>query len=197
MSAPAPLLRPGILEGLVVAVAGESDDARALASHCRGLGAVVEALAAGTGEDEAAAAVERVLSAHRRLDVLVVDAAGAFTAASANPLRAACDGAWVLARPAALQAWIPDEGEGGKLVLLAPPPGAGEHAEATRAALENMARELSIEWARYGIRTAAIAPADDTASEDVRDLVAYLASPAGDYYSGCLFTLGAVTPRSR
>jgi citronellol/citronellal dehydrogenase len=82
---------------------------------------------------------------------------------------------------------------GGKLVLLAPAPGAGSHAAAARAALENMARTLSIEWARHAIRTTAIAPAEATAPAEVAALVAYLASPAGDYFSGCVFALGAVS----
>ena len=44
------------------------------------------------------------------------------------------------------------------ILLLAPPPGDA-HAEAARAGLENLARTLSIEWARLGIRPVAIHPA--------------------------------------
>jgi citronellol/citronellal dehydrogenase len=87
-----------------------------------------------------------------------------------------------------------DAEAGGKLVFIAPPPGAGEHAEATRAALENLARTTSIEWARYAIRPTAIAPGDGTSADEVASLVAFLASPAGDYYSGCLFSLGEAVP---
>ena len=61
-----------------------------------------------------------------------------------------------------------------------PPPGAGEHAEATRAALENLARTTSIEWARYAIRPTTITPGAATTAEEVGGLVAFLASPAGD-----------------
>ena len=46
-------------------------------------------------------------------------------------------------------------------------------------------------WARHAIRTAAVLPGDATSDDDVAQLVAYLASPAGDYFSGCAFTLGA------
>ena len=42
------------------------------------------------------------------------------------------------------------------MISLAPRPDAGPRAQAARAALENMARTLSIEWARYGVRTTAV-----------------------------------------
>jgi NAD(P)-dependent dehydrogenase (short-subunit alcohol dehydrogenase family) len=76
------------------------------------------------------------------------------------------------------------------IVLIAPPPGDA-HAEAARAGLENMARTLSIEWARRGIRPVAITPGTTTSPAEVAELVAFLASPAGAYYSGCRFDLGA------
>ena len=126
------------------------------------------------------------------LDTLVIDAAGRFVAAPQDglaPLRAAADDAWVAARAAATAVMIDTTG-GGKIVLLAPAPDAGPHAEATRAALENMARTLSIEWARYDIRVTAILPGATTEPTEVADLVSYLASPAGDYFSGCAFSLG-------
>jgi NAD(P)-dependent dehydrogenase (short-subunit alcohol dehydrogenase family) len=81
-------------------------------------------------------------------------------------------------------------------VLIAPAAGAGRYADATRAGLENLARTLSIEWARYGITVTAIAPGVATRDEDIALLVAFLLSPAGDYYSGCRFELGAVEPRA-
>jgi NAD(P)-dependent dehydrogenase (short-subunit alcohol dehydrogenase family) len=76
------------------------------------------------------------------------------------------------------------------IVLIAPPPGDA-HAEAARAGLENMARTLSIEWARRGIRPVAITPGRATSPAEIAELVAFLASPAGAYYSGCRFDLGA------
>jgi hypothetical protein len=52
---------------------------------------------------------------------------------------------------------------------------------------------LSIEWARYAIRSTAVLPADDTSDDEIATLVAYLASPAGDYFSGCAFSVSAGT----
>jgi hypothetical protein len=35
-----------------------------------------------------------------------------------------------------------------------------------------------------------VLPGDATSDDDVAQLVAYLASPAGDYFSGCAFAMG-------
>lgn len=87
-----------------------------------------------------------------------------------------------IATRATANAWIAAD-RGGKVVLVASVDDGPQ-----RAALENLARTLSVEWARYGIRPTAILPGS---GEDVAELVAFLASPAGDYYSGCAFTLGS------
>jgi hypothetical protein len=76
------------------------------------------------------------------------------------------------------------------IVLLAPPPGDA-HAEAARAGLETMARVLSIEWSGRGIRPVTITPSRTTSPAEIAELVAFLASPAGAYFSGCRFDLGA------
>ena len=182
------LFRSGLLEGqAIVLAAGAAAYGEAAAGACAGLGADVRLLGADPLDEEATtAALGRV----ERVDVLVDDAAARF---ATGGLRAAADGAWIAARAAATAALI-DAQEGGKVVFIAPPPGAGEHAEATRAALENLARTTSIEWARYSIRTATIAPGDGTTPESVGALVAFLASKAGDYYSGCRFSLGEAVP---
>jgi len=153
------VLRPGVLAGVRMAVAGAGD---AVAARARALGADV----APDGE----------------IDVLVWDGGGLGG-------RAALDEAWSAIQPAVAG---PLAG-GGLIVLIAPPPGDA-HAEAARAGLENMARTLSIEWARLGVRPVAVLPG---APGDVAELVAFLASPAGAYYSGCVFDLGAgnVNPR--
>ena len=82
----------------------------------------------------------------------------------------------------------------GKVVLIAPRPDAGAFAQASRAALENLARTLSVEWARYGITATAITPGCATTAEQLAELVCFLVSPAGDYFSGCRFSLGVTEP---
>jgi NAD(P)-dependent dehydrogenase (short-subunit alcohol dehydrogenase family) len=165
------LLRDGLLFGLPVAVAGGGAFADAAGRACTELGADVV-------EDGAA--------------VVVFDGEGAL--AGADPgvagVHAALDGAWDFVRPAATASMIPDD-RGGKVVLLAPRPGDA-HRAAVRSGLENLARTLGIEWARFGIRTVTILPGRATTADEVAQLVAYVASPAGDYFSGCAITLGAV-----
>jgi hypothetical protein len=116
------------------------------------------------------------------LDVLVVGAGAGFSS-SADSVRAVLDDSWDAIRAALADDLL--------IVLVAPPPGDA-HAEAARAGLENMARTLSIEWARRGIRPVAITPGAATSPAEVAELVAYLASPAGAYFSGCRFDLGGV-----
>jgi citronellol/citronellal dehydrogenase len=192
---PLDLFRRGLLDGHVLAVTdGTGAVAGAVATACEALGAVVERPASAP-LDEAGAADFAAAVAERRggLDTLVVDAGSAFAAAApaaagAAALRAAAAPAWNAARAAATAAMI-DAEAGGKIVVVAPPPGAGPRAHATRAALENLARTLSIEWSRYAIRTTTILPGDATTPAELGAVVAFLASPAGDYYSGCVLDL--------
>jgi NAD(P)-dependent dehydrogenase (short-subunit alcohol dehydrogenase family) len=158
------ILRPGLLEGVRLAVVGAGPVGAAVEARCAALGANC---------------------AGREAEVVVWDGAAAFgAAAGVEAVRAALDGGWD-----AIRASLRD---GLLIVLLAPPPGDA-HAEAARAGLENMARTLSIEWARRGIRPVAIHPGAETSPAEVAELVAYLASPAGAYYSGCRFDLGRVS----
>jgi NAD(P)-dependent dehydrogenase (short-subunit alcohol dehydrogenase family) len=124
---------------------------------------------------------------------LVHDGGGAFGAGGEDGLAAALQDAWDAVASAAPQSMIP-AGHGGKVVLIAPRSGGGRYADAARAGLENLARTLSIEWARYGITVTAIAPGRTTREADVALLVAFLLSDAGGYYSGCRFEFGAVEP---
>jgi hypothetical protein len=174
------LLRTGLLDGVELVVArGGAAGPRAAAAGARAaaLGARVRELEvepAGAEPDPDGPA-----------DVLLWDGEGAFAAADGvDAVRACLDGAWLAVRPVATKA-MP---EGGLVVLLAPGPGDA-HREAARSGLENLARTLSIEWARFGVRPVAILPGSESAEAEVAELVAYLASPAGAYYSGCAFTL--------
>jgi NAD(P)-dependent dehydrogenase (short-subunit alcohol dehydrogenase family) len=49
-----------------------------------------------------------------------------------------------------------------------------------------------VEWARHSITVVAIAPGAASTAEEVAALCAYLASPAGAYFSGCLLDLRGV-----
>lgn len=117
--------------------------------------------------------------------MLVVDGAGLF---AAEGLHECLAGAWDATRAVVNGAFLPG-GRGGRIVYLAPPPAAGPQSNAARAGLENLARTLSTEWARYGITAVTIAPGEETHAGEVAALCAYLASPAGSYFSGCLLDL--------
>lgn len=182
------ILRAGLLEGRTIALTEPA--APELGAALGALGASVPALTADPGDEAATQAAAEGLG---DVDTLVVDAAAAFASAGAQggelaALRAALDGAWAACRAVANAAWIP-HGRPGRIVLLGPRPGAGPHAEAARAAIENLARTLSIEWSRFGIRPTAITPSGATPADEVATLVAYLASPAGDYFSGTVLDL--------
>jgi len=192
-----PLWRPGLLDGQVVAVAGCAGGAgRAAAVACGEVGAHVEQLGDEGHRvdllDETAvqSAIAAIAAPEQGINTVVIDAGSVFAGAGTpdHALRAATTAAWVVARAAATGVMI-DAPEGGKIIVLAPPPVAGRHAEAVRKALENLARTLSIEWSRHRIRTTAIAPGPRTPAADVASLVVYLGSPAGDYFSGCVFSL--------
>ncbi|MBI5105155.1 MAG: hypothetical protein HZB46_09270 [Solirubrobacterales bacterium] len=169
------VLRPGVLDGVTACVAGCAGERLAE------LGATVVALEADLADEDATIAAAAALP---RPGVLVVDTAAAFGDGGMAGLRAAVDGAWNAVRAVVNAHFL--EG-GGKVVLVAP--STGEHATAAGAALENTARTVSVEWARLDIRTTAIRPAPGTTAEEVAELAAFLASPAGDYYSGCAFSM--------
>jgi NAD(P)-dependent dehydrogenase (short-subunit alcohol dehydrogenase family) len=180
------LLRPALLDGLVVALGG-GDGESPFAAPLAALGARTAPLPATLHEDAMTTAVDPATQ------VLVHDLRPAFKrAAEEDPLRATLDLAWVTVRAVANAAFIADA-RGGKVALIAPAHADTDPATAAaRAAVENLARTLSIEWARHGITTVGITPGVDTADAELAALVAYLASPAGDYFSGCRLALGAV-----
>ena len=189
-------LRAGLLDGIVIALAGASDGPLGEQVHrrCGELGGHVARLdVKDKGEEATAAAIEALQADLGAVDVLVNDGASLFAQAEDGlpALRACLDGCWNAVRAVANAAFI-DEGataRGGRIITLAPALAAGAHAAAARAGLENLGRTLSIEWARHGIVTSTIAPGVGTDPARVAELVAFLASSAGSYYSGCLFEL--------
>jgi citronellol/citronellal dehydrogenase len=129
--------------------------------------------------------VDGVLERHGRIDTLVNGPER--PAAEPGDVQAVLTAAWLPTHAVATRAMIP--AGGGKIVnLVASPDRAAQpgvaHAAAVRAGIENLARVLSIEWARFGIRVNAIAVGPN--AEGHGWLAAYLASPAGDFYSGAL-----------
>jgi NAD(P)-dependent dehydrogenase (short-subunit alcohol dehydrogenase family) len=179
-AASAAILRSGLLAGARIVVAAGAQPgplATAVAARAATLGASVRTLAVDPFGDEP--------EPGERADALLWDGQGAFAAADGvDAVRACLDGAWLAVRPVATRAMA----DGGLVVLLAPGPGDA-HREAARSGLENLARTLSIEWARFGVRPVAILPGPGSADAEVAELVAYLASSAGAYYSGCAFAL--------
>jgi NAD(P)-dependent dehydrogenase (short-subunit alcohol dehydrogenase family) len=209
------LLREDLLSGVAILVAragaasaGDDCYGEAVERLCAELGASLTrlTLSGGESDEQMQAALEGALEgalAPGELDMLVVDAAGLFAAigapqAPAGGERAMLIGSlqasWNITSTAVNTSFLarPVEGtggRGGRIVYIAPPPDAGTHAEGARAGLENLARTLSIEWARHGITPVTIAPGTDTPAGEVAELTAYLASPAGAYFSGCLLDL--------
>jgi citronellol/citronellal dehydrogenase len=177
-------------------------------------------------EAEVDSLVTGVLERHGQVDVLVNNAGGQYMtpAEDITPkgfrtvVRLNVEGTWLMSHAVATRAMIPDA-RGGKIVNVTLSPHHGlpgmAHSSAARAAVENLTRVLSIEWARFNIRLTAIA-AGHFATETLRTkypeqvvegvagtvplqrlgteeefawLVAFLASPAGDYFSGTVLTL--------
>ena len=172
--------------------------ARGSAERAAALGARVVTVDGDLADEDAVAVAVGALG---HIDVLVVDAASAFADAGGGMagLRRAIDDGWNVVRAVVNASWV-SEGEGrseavaasgGKVVFLAPATDAGEHANAVGAALENAARTLSVEWARFGVRITAVRPRDGASADERAELVAFLASPAGDYFTGCSFYPGA------
>jgi NAD(P)-dependent dehydrogenase (short-subunit alcohol dehydrogenase family) len=201
------LLRPGLLGGvsLLLAVAAEPAAGSSTASLGKAVGEAWAELGArvhtcvpdAVDETSMDQAVQDAVAQAGSLDLLVVDGAGLYgrgttdTGAAHRGLRACLDATWNVTRAVVNLAFLPTEQgpSGGRVLYLAPPPGAGESAGAARAGLENLGRTLSTEWARHGITVVTIAPSATPTAGEVAALCAYLASPAGDYFSGCLLDL--------
>ena len=226
------IFAPGLLNGQVAIVSGGGSGlGRATALELASLGARVvvcgrrpeplketaamaEEIEARTcdirEEAEVDALVDGVLDAHGRIDTLVNNAGGQYMAAAED------------INPVATRAMMGaggSEPRGGKIVNVTLSPHHGlpamAHSSAARAAVENLTRVLSIEWARFEIKLTAIAaghfetdtlltkypkpvvegmastvPAQRLGRpEELAWLAAFVASPAGDYLSGAVLTL--------
>jgi citronellol/citronellal dehydrogenase len=177
-------------------------------------------------EDQVSALVDEALARHGRIDLLLNNAGGQYLtpAEEITPkgfrtvMRLNVEGTWLMTHAVAARAMIP-ENRGGKIINVTLSPHHGlpgmAHSSAAWAAVENLTRVLSIEWARLGIKLTALAAghfATETlmtkypqpvvagvagtvplqrlgTEEEFAWLVAYLASPAGDYFSGAVLTL--------
>jgi NAD(P)-dependent dehydrogenase (short-subunit alcohol dehydrogenase family) len=177
----------GLLGDRRVVIAGGGGGARATGDRLRSLEAEVTELPDDVLADEDGAAAwgrDRV-----PLDALVFDAGAGFGAGGADALRRTLEQSWrairAIAAGALIEARIP-----ARLLVVAPRPDAGRHAQAMRAALENLARTLSVEWARYAITAVTLWPGADTTDAELAELACFLISPAGGYFSGCRFELG-------
>jgi NAD(P)-dependent dehydrogenase (short-subunit alcohol dehydrogenase family) len=163
--------------------------------------------------------VGRVLERFGAVDVLVNNAGGQFAAPAAEITdrgwravhRLAVDAAWTMSREIACASMIPNRR--GTIIFVGFSPRRGirlfAHACAARAAVENLAGTLSLEWSRYGIRTVYLALGviateglegyDSTLAEEwlggiplgrpgtpeeVASVIGFLASPGAAYITG-------------
>jgi hypothetical protein len=181
------MFRDNLLGGRRVAIAGGGG--AAVLEQLAALGARVDSIADVVVLDEDAAAAW--VAEHVPLHALVFCAAASFGAGGEAGLRDSLELAWLSARAVATGALIEADGPG-KVVFLAPRPDAGPYAEAARAALENLSRTLSVEWARFAVTAVAVTPGVTTTDGELAELVCFLVSDAGAYFSGCRFDLGTV-----
>jgi hypothetical protein len=193
------LLRADLLQGVSILVAGaEQPSSRlgdAVTEACTELGAHVHRCACEPIDE--VVVEERVSAAlladAGSLDMLVVDGEGLF---ARGDLGACLGAAWNVTRAVFKLAFASDAQSLRRVVYLAPgTERLGGHVDAVCAGLENLSRTLSIEWARHGITLVTIVPPPGAEGEAAA-LTAYLASPAGAYFSGCLLDLRGLSTQS-
>jgi citronellol/citronellal dehydrogenase len=184
------------------------------------LGDVCLAVPADVREpDEVGALVDQALERFGRIDVLVNNAGGQFLAPaeeiSLKGWRAVhrlnVDAVWDLTRAVAERSMIPNRDGVVVFIGFSPRRGMAEmaHAAAARAALENLAGSLALEWSRHGIRVLCVALGniategldgygpDRVAAwerevplgrlgtpEEAAAVIAFLVSPGGGYVTG-------------
>jgi len=169
--------------------------------------------------EQVAALVDRALERFGRIDILVNNAGGQFLAPAEEISlkgwravhRLAVDAVWDLTRLVAERSMIPNRD--GVVVFIGFSPRRGmagmAHAAAARAAIENLAGSLALEWSRHGIRAVCVALGNIATEgldgygpervaewerevplgrlgtpEEAAALIAFFASPGGAYVTG-------------
>ncbi len=191
----------------------------------------LEAVRAELGEDclavptdvrepeQVAALVDQALERFGRIDVLVNNAGGQFLAPAEEISlkgwravhRLAVDAVWDLTRTVAELSMIPNKDGVVVFIGFSPRRGMAEmaHAAAARAAIENLAGSLALEWSQHGIRAVCVALGNIATEgldgygperlaewerevplgrlgtpEEAAALIAFLTSPGGGYVTG-------------
>ena len=169
--------------------------------------------------EQVEALVDRTLARFGRVDILVNNAGGQFLAPAEEISlkgwravhRLAVDAVWDLTRLVAERSMIPNKE--GAVVFIGFSPRRGmahmAHAAAARAAIENLAGSLALEWSEHGIRTVCVALGNIATEgldgygpervaewerevplgrlgtpEEAASLIAFLVSPGGGYVTG-------------
>ncbi|TWS24495.1 SDR family oxidoreductase [Tsukamurella sputi] len=176
-------------------------------------------------EEQVADMVTRALAVFGRIDILVNNAGGQFAAPAEDISvkgwravhRLAVEGSWSVTSAVANRAMIPQRSGVVFFMGFSPRRGIASvvHAASARAALENLASGLSMEWSRYGIRTLCIAPGTIETpgmvenyteearagwaaavpmgrlgvAEDVSQVVSFLSTAAASYITGATITV--------